>query len=177
VECEIVEKGTECKWVKFDVPPRSTVNPTAGVEMTGGGQEEEEGDAEMNEGKEPEEEHKDDGNYEAEPLPARRGSRGRGRVRAKESHRSRDQRKSRSHLHLLPLSYRRPRRSPPVNAVLGEEDVTVEISNTVVPLCSISASTEAEKEGDGDGESLASGKENGKKRWEWAAGIERFGDQ
>jgi len=47
--------GGGCKWVKLDVPPRSTVNPTAKVETTGGDQEEEEGDVRVNEEKEVEE--------------------------------------------------------------------------------------------------------------------------
>ena len=50
---------------------------------------------------------------------------------------------------------------PPVNVVLGE-DVTVEIKNTVVPLCpQISASTVADNgsgEEDGDGETFTNGK-------------------
>ena len=70
------EKGSSVSGVKFDVPPRSTVNPTAKMETVGGGQEEEEeGDVKMGEEREPEEEHKDDGDYEAESSPAERGSR------------------------------------------------------------------------------------------------------
>jgi len=41
------EKGSSISG--FDVPPRFTVNPTAKVEMAGGGQEKGEGDAKMDE--------------------------------------------------------------------------------------------------------------------------------
>jgi len=37
------EKGLSIGGVKFDVPPRYTVKPTAKVEMAGGGQERKEG--------------------------------------------------------------------------------------------------------------------------------------
>jgi len=61
--------GGDCKWVKFNVPPRSTVNRIAKVETAGGGQEEEEGDVRVNEEEEVEELHEHDGGYEAESSP------------------------------------------------------------------------------------------------------------
>ena len=96
------EKGSSISG--FDVPPRSAVNPTAKVETAGGGQEEEEGYVKTNEERDPEEEHEDNEDYEAESSPARRG------VNGKESSGCRG--KSRLHLHLLPLSRQR-RRQPP----------------------------------------------------------------
>ena len=76
------EKGSSIGGVKFDVSPRSTVNPTAKVETAGGGQEEEEGgDVKMDKESESKEEHENDGSYEAESSPAKRGVKGRGMVR------------------------------------------------------------------------------------------------
>jgi len=134
-ECGVVEaaEGTECKWVKLDVPPRSTVNPTARVEMAGGGQEEEEGDVKLNEGKEAEEEHEDDGDYEAESSPARRGVKGKRKRKGK----GKVGRPKKVKVVRVPpppavVTPTTPT-VPPVNAMLGE-DVTVKIDNTAIPL-------------------------------------------
>jgi len=51
--------------------------------MAGGGREEEEGDVKMNEKKEAEEEHEDNGDYEAESSPARRGVKRKGKGKRK----------------------------------------------------------------------------------------------
>jgi len=59
----------------FDVPPRSTVDPTAEVKTVGGGREEG-GNVKTNEENEAEEEHEDDGDYEAESSLTRRGVKG-----------------------------------------------------------------------------------------------------
>jgi len=170
------EKGLRISGVKFDIPPRSTVNSTSKVETAGGGQEEEEeGDVKMNEDKDPEEEHEDDGDYEAETSPAKRGAKGKRKGKGK----GKVGRPKKVKVAPAPPAPITPTTTtvPPVNAVLGEEDVTVKINNTVVPLCSpTSASTEtddgSDEEEDGDGETIANGKENkNKKRWEWDVDV------
>jgi len=77
--------------------------------MAGGGQEEEEGDA-MNGEKGPEVEHEDDSGCEAEPSPAKRGSKGRGRIRVRKGRETEDSQDCTSPL--PPPSHRRPQRSP-----------------------------------------------------------------
>jgi len=130
------EKGLSAGGVKFDFPPRSTVNPTAKVGTAGGGQEEEEGDVKMNEEKDPEEEH-DDGDYEAECSPAKRGVKGKRKGKGK----GKVRRPKKVKVAPPPPAAVTPTTTtvPPVNAVLGEEDVTVKINNTVVPLSSHSS--------------------------------------
>jgi len=120
------EKGSSISG--FDVPPRSAVNPTAKVETAGGGQEEGEGYVKTNEERDPEEEHEDNGDYEAESSPARRRVNGKRKFRVPGK---------------VKVAPPPPATVPPttttaslVNAILGEEDVTVKINNTVVPLCS-----------------------------------------
>jgi len=109
----------------FDVPPRSTVDPTAKVETAGGGQEEGEGYVGMNEERDPEEEHEDNGDYEAESSPARCG------VNVKE----RPGGRGKSRAPPPPAAVSPTTIVSLVNAVLGEGDVTVKINNTVVPFC------------------------------------------
>ena len=171
------EKGLRISGVKFDVPPRSILNSTPKVETAGGGQEEEEeGDVKMNEDKDPEEEHEDDGDYEAESSPAKRGAKGKRKGKGKGKV---GRPKKVKVAPAPPPAAVTPTTTtiPPVNTVLGEEDVTVKINNTVVPLFSpISASTEADdgsdEEDDGDGETIPNGKENkNQKRWEWDVDV------
>jgi len=167
------KKGLSIGGVKFDVPPRYTTKAAAKVEMAGGGQEEEEGDVKMNKEKEAEEDHEDNGDYEAESSPARRGVKGKkGKGNRKVG------RPKKVKVKPPPPATATPTTTtvPPVNAVFGE----VKINETIVPLCPpISASKEADdgsdEEEDGDGESLTDGKENGVGCGR-IAGIERFGD-
>jgi len=170
------EKGLRISGVKFDVPPRSTINSTSKVETGGGGQEEEgEGDVKMNEDKDHEEEHEDDGEYEAEPSPAKRGAKGKRKGKGK----GKVGRPKKVKVAPAPPVAVTPTTTtvPSTNVVLGEEDVTVKINNTVVPLRSpISTTTGAddgsEEEEDGDEEPVAAnGKENEHKRWEWDVDI------
>lgn len=169
------EKGFSISGVKFDIPPRSAAEPASKVETAGGGQEEEEeGDVKMNEDKEPEEEHEDDGDYEVETSPTKRGSKGKrkGKGKGKVGRPKKVKVAPPPPAPVTPVSTT----VPPANAVLGEEDVTVKINDTVVPLRSpVSSSTEAEggsdEGGDGDGETMANGKENKNKRWEWDVEI------
>ena len=109
----------------FDVPPRSTVNPTAKVGTAGRGQGEGEGDVKMNEERDPEEEHEDNGDYEAESSPARCG------VNVKE----RPGGRGKSRAPPPPAAVSPTTIVSLVNVVLGEGDVTVKINNTVVPFC------------------------------------------
>jgi len=159
------EKGLRISGVKFDVPSRSAVNSTSKVETGGGGQEEEEeADVKMNEEKDPEEEHADDGDYEVEPSPTKRGVKGKRKGKGKVGRPKKVKVAPTPPVAVTPTTAT----VPSVNAVLGEEDVTVKINNVIVPLCSpISTSAEAddgsEEEEGGDGEVItANGKENKK---------------
>jgi len=88
----------------------------------------------MNEEKEAEEEHEDDGDYKAESSPAKRGVKGKRKGKGK----GKVGRPKKVKVAPPPPAAVTPTTTtvPPVNAVLGEEDVTVKISNTVVPLSS-----------------------------------------
>ena len=120
----------------------------------------------MNEDKDLEEEHEDDGDHTAEPSPTKRGVKG----KRNDKRKGKVGRPNQIQVEPPPPVAVTPTTTtiPPVNTVLGEEDVTVKMNNTVVPLCPlISASTEAE---DRDGETFTNGK-NKNKRWEWDAEI------
>ena len=168
------EKGLRISGVKFDVPSRSAVSSTPKVE-TGGGlpEEEEEVDVKMNEDKDAEEEHEDDGEYEVEPSPAKRGAKGKRKGKGK----GKVGRPKKVKVVPPPPVIAVPPTTtvPSVSTVLGEEDVTVKINNTVVPLrFSLSTSKEAVDESDGeeDGpDATANGKENKNKRWEWDVDV------
>jgi len=126
----------------------------------------------MNEEKGPEVEHEGDGDHEAESSPAGRGVKGKGRGRGQGKVGKPKKAKVAPPHPITQLTTT----APPVNAVSGEEDVMVKINNTAAPLCPpILASTEAEdgsdEEEDGDGETLANGKENNKKGWEWDVDV------
>ena len=172
------EKGLRISGVKFDVPPRAAVDSTSKVETTGGGQEEEEeGDVKMNEDKDPEEEHEDDGDYEVEPSPAKRGAKGKRKGKGKgKVGRPKKVKVAPAPPVVVPPTT--PTTVPSMNTVLSEEDVTVKLNNTVIPLCPpISASTEVDdgsEEEDGEGEAITNGKENknkNEKRWEWDVDV------
>jgi len=169
------EKRLSISGVKFDVPPRSVVNSTVKVETGGGDQEEEEeGDVKMNEGKEADEEHEDDGDYEVEASPTKRGVKGKRKGKGKGKV---GRPKKVKVAPPPPVVAPTTPTVPVVSTVLGEEDVTVKINNTVVPLCSRTstspeeAADESDEEEDGD-TVAANGKENkNKKRWEWDVDV------
>jgi len=138
----------------------------------GGGQGEEEGDVKMNEEKGPEVEHEDDGDHEAESSPAKRGVKGKGGGQGQ----GKVGKPKKVKVAPPPPVTQSTTTVPPVNAASGEENVTVKINNTAAPLRPpISTSTEADdgsdEEEDGDGETLANGKENNKKGWEWDVDV------
>ena len=166
------EKGLRISGVKFDVASRSTVNSTSKVETGGGDQEEEEeGDVKMNEGKDADEEHEDDGDYEVEPSPTKRGAKGKRKGKGK----GKVGRPKKVKVAPPPPVAPTPTIVPTVATVLGEEDVTVKINNTVVPLCSLvsppaEAVDESDEEEDGDHVAV-NGKENKNKRWEWDVDV------
>ena len=170
------EKGLKISGVKFDVPSRSAVDSVSKVEAGGGGQEEEEeGDVKMNEDKDAEEEHEEDGDYEAEPSPTKRGAKGKrkGKGKGKVGRPKK--------VKVAPPPPTAPAvptvtTVPVVNAVLGEEDVTVKINNTVVNLrspepTSTETADNSGEEADGGGVAV-NGKENKNERiWEWDVDI------
>lgn len=168
------EKGLRISGVKFHVPSRSAINPTPKVETGGGGQEEEEeGDVKMSEDKDVEEEHEDDGDFEVDPSPTKRGAKGKRKGKGK----GKVGRPKKVKVALPPPVPAVPPTTavPLVNTVLGEEDVTVKINNTVVPLrfpipTSTEAADESDEDGDGDGAAV-NGKENKNKRWEWDVDV------
>lgn len=167
------EKGLRISGVKFDVFSRSTINSPPKVEPGAGAQEEEEeGDVKMNEDKEAEEEHEDDGEYEVGPSPTKRGVKGKRKGKGK----GKVGRPKKVKVAPPPPVIVTPPTAtiPFVNTLLGEEDVTVKINNTVVPLRSpVSTSTETADESDEEDEDgvPTNGKENKNKRWEWDVDV------
>lgn len=167
------EKGLRISGVRFDLPTQSAINSASKVETGSRGQdEEEEGDAKMNEDKDAEEEHEDDGDYDLEPSPAKRGVKGKRKGKGKGKV---GRPKKVKIVPPPPVAAAPPATVPSVNSVLGEEEVTVKINNTAVPLRSpVSTTTEtadeSDDEEDGDGVT-ANGRENKNKRWEWDVDV------
>lgn len=97
----------------------------------------------MNEEKEVKEAYEDDGDYEAESSAAKRGVKG--KRGGKDKGKAGRLEKVRVGPPLPATVTPTTTTVPPVNVVFDEEGVTVEINNTVVPLCPpISAPTEAD---------------------------------